>query len=75
MPPHLSPDLHRLLDSDQLLQLREVAARLRIPLSTAREWSRRGVFPVVRIGRRVFVRAVSLHDWIREHEHHGRDTT
>jgi hypothetical protein len=28
---------------------------------------------VVRIGRRVFVRAVVLHRWIRKNEHGGRN--
>jgi excisionase family DNA binding protein len=69
--PTLPPKIARLLERDRLLTMRQVASQLGLPLFTAREWSRRGLFPVVRIGRRVFVRAVALHRWIRKNEHGG----
>jgi excisionase family DNA binding protein len=65
------PEGISLLERDRLLTIRQVAHQLGLPLFTAREWSRKGLFPVVRIGRRVFVRAVVLHRWIRKHEHGG----
>jgi hypothetical protein len=52
---------------------REVANYLRIPLWTAREWARRGVFPTFRPPktRCVFVRALTFHRWMEEHEGRG----
>jgi excisionase family DNA binding protein len=71
MPP-LPPKIARMLERDRLLTIREVADRLGLPLLTAREWTRRGLLPVVRVGRRVFVRARALHRWVKEHEHAPR---
>jgi len=63
--------LAKLLERDRLLTIAQVAATLGVPLYTAREWARRGIFPSIVLGRRRFVRALAFHRWLKEHEHGG----
>ena len=47
----------------RLLDRKAVAAELGVPLTTAERIMRH--IPKVKVGRRVFVRASDVHDWIR----------
>jgi hypothetical protein len=62
-------------DECRLISMEEVSGILGVPVYTGREWARRGILPTVKVGRRVFCRAVRLREWILEHEsgggHHG----
>jgi hypothetical protein len=48
-----------------------VADLLGVPIWTAREWARRGIYPTVVIARRRFVRAETFIAWLKERERHG----
>lgn len=50
--------------STKLLRIPEVASRLDVPLARAYEMARRGVLPVVRIGRQIRVHPDQLDEWI-----------
>jgi excisionase family DNA binding protein len=58
---------------EKLLTMEEVAARLSIKLSRARDLGRRGEIPTVIVGERyVRVRRKALEDWIKRREAGGR---
>jgi predicted DNA-binding transcriptional regulator AlpA len=55
----------RLRVAEQLLHIEEVAHRLRTPVSTLRDWRRRGIGPKsTRIGRRLVYRETEVTDWL-----------
>lgn len=58
---------------DRLLHIEEVAARLRTPVSTLRDWRRRGIGPQsTRIGRRLAYRETDVTTWLlRQFEQTG----
>jgi excisionase family DNA binding protein len=56
-PPAAAPNPRPRLTRDDVLDAREVAALLHLPLSTALEFARRGVIPGHKLGRRwIFLR-------------------
>lgn len=58
---------------DPLLTMQDVASRLSIKVSQARELGRRGELPTVTVGERfVRVRESSLEEWIRRREAGGK---
>jgi hypothetical protein len=55
--------------SNQLLTLPEVAARLRVPINTVLWWRQQGSGPTFfKVGRRLVTTADELHGWIQAQE-------
>ena len=54
---------------ERLLNKQEVCDKLRCSLPTLDRMIRRGELPVVRVGRRVLLRELTINEWIRTHEH------
>ncbi len=51
----------------KFLTPQEISDRLRIPLSTIRQWISARKFPVTKIGKHVFVTEADLEAWIKAH--------
>lgn len=73
LPRTLPPDVLQTIERNRYLPISAVAEMLGVPLWTAREWARRGIFPTVVIARRRFVRKRTFLRWLKEREHGGRD--
>ena len=58
--------------SDRLLDAREVAPRLGVPVSWVRESARSGAMPCVRLGRYVRFDLADVEAWLEECKEPGR---
>jgi len=52
---------------DQLLTTQEVAEKLRQDKTTVQKWSRLGILPVIKIGRKFLFDENDLVQWVKQH--------
>lgn len=52
---------------EQLLTTEDVAEKLRQDKTTIQKWSRLGILPVIKIGRRFLYDEKDLTQWVRQH--------
>ena len=52
---------------DQLLTTEEVAEKLRQDTTTIQKWSRLGILPVIKIGRKFLFDEKDLTQWVKQH--------
>lgn len=52
---------------DQLLTTEDVAEKLRQDKTTIQKWSRLGILPVIKIGRKFLFDENDLSQWVRQH--------
>jgi len=53
---------------EELLTTREVANKLRQNTTTIQRWSRSGILPVVKIGRRFLFQEKDIEGWVKSHK-------
>lgn len=54
----------RILQRKELMSVPEAGERLGLPRSTAYDAARRGMFPVVRNGKRMYVPVAAFENWL-----------